>query len=436
MQPTVETLSGLERKIDLRIALDEIEQEVGKRLQQLARTLKMPGFRPGKVPMKMVAGAHGGNLRIEVLNEKISRAFADAISAHQLRVAGSPRFEPNTDLAGTDAIAFSATFEVFPELSIPDFSTVELKRSVTEVNDAEIDRTIEILRKQRSTFTAVDDRPAENDDQLVIDFKGTQEGVAFEGGTAEGFSLVLGHKTLLPEFEAALLGMKAGERKTFDLTFPENYGAANLAGKTVQFEVAVQRVEKPELPALDEAFIMGLGISDGTVETLRSEVKANLEREVANRLNARNKNQAMQALLDHCSFEIPAALLENELQQVMEEARETLKAKGVPNAQSAQLPADVFKPQAERRLRLGLIIAELSRLGRVNAQASQIRHKLDELASSYQQPEQLIQWYMSDKARLSKIEMIVLEDNVVQWVYEQAKVNDEPVAFDELMGID
>jgi trigger factor len=433
MQPTIQVLGGLERRIDLSIPSADVAREVTVRLNRLARDVRLPGFRKGKVPLKMVAASYGAQVQSEVLSDKVGQAFSQAVSAGKLRVAGAPRVEPRS---GADAeaaeLAFSATFEVYPEISLSAIDNLGVKRVVCPVDDAAIDRTLEIMRKQRATFEAVE-RPLAESDHATVDFVGKLDGVAFDGGAATDFVVVVGEGRMLPEFEQALRGMKTGESKTFPLTFPADYRATELAGKTAQFEVTVKKVEQPVLPPLDAAFAQSLGVADGDLAKMRAEVKANLEREVTNRLKARTKVSVMEALIGAVSFEVPKGLVAGETERLSEMARNDLVARGI-NAKEAPLPADVLVPQAERRVRLGLLVGELVRVEKLNAQQQQIRKAIEDIAQSYERPAEVIQWYLSDRNRLAEIENAVLEDNVVGWVLSRAKVTEEPVPFDELMG--
>lgn len=431
MQQTVESLGALERRIDLTVPAESIDKEVQTRLSRLARTVKMPGFRPGKVPLKMIAQTYGAQVQAEVMNDKVGEAFNTAVTANNLRVAGQPRVEPRA-VEGTQDLAFSATFEVYPDVTLGDLSTVAVQRAACPVGDAEIDRTLEIMRKQRATYEDVD-RAAADGDVVTIDFTGTQDGTPFEGGSATDFPFTLGQGRMLPEFESAVTGMKPGESKTFPLTFPADYSAKELAGKTVQFEVSVKKVQQPVLPPLDAEFARSLGIADGDLGKMRAEIRTNLEREVASRLRARTKDSVMSGLLTVASFEVPKSLVEADKERLAEMARNDLVARGV-SAKDAPLPLDLFAPQAERRVRLGLLLAEVVRTNSLQPRPDQIRKMVEEMAQSYERPQEVINWYLSDRKRLGELETLALEDNVTNWVLERAKVVDTPVAFDELMG--
>lgn len=438
MQQTIQSLGTLERRVDLTVPAAAIEKEVNTRLAKLARDMKMPGFRPGKVPLKMVAQTYGAQVQAEVLNDKVGEAFNSAVTAGNLKVAGQPRLEARTADGNEDDkdLAFSATFEIYPEVSIGDLGA-EVQQATCSVGDAEIDRTLQIMRKQRATFESVP-RPAQDDDAVTIDFKGTHAegesaGQAFEGGSASDFKFTLGEGRMLPEFEAAVRGMAPEQSKTFALTFPADYGAQALAGKPVKFEVMVKQVQQPSLPPLDAEFARSLGVADGDIAKMRAEISNNLQREVASRLKARTKDSAMSALLGAASFEVPKSLVEADKQRLAETARNDLIARGMA-AKDAPLPVDLFAPQAERRVRLGLLLGEVVRANSLQSRPDQIRKLVEEIAQSYEKPQDVINWYLSDRKRLSDLETVALEDNVTQWILGRAKVVDTPVGFDELMG--
>jgi len=431
MQQTVESLGALERRIDLTVPADAIEKEVQLRLTKLARSVKMPGFRPGKVPMKMVAQTYGAQVQAEVLNDKVGEAFSSAVNASKLRVAGQPRLEPRA-VEGSQDLAFSAVFEIYPEVSVGDLSGVEVQRAVCPVGDAEVDRTLEIMRRQRATYEEVT-RAAQDGDVVTVDFKGTLDGTPFEGGTAADFPFTLGQGRMLPEFEAAVAGMTPGSNKTFALTFPADYGSKDLAGKSVEFVVTLKKVQQPVLPSIDEQFAKSLGIADGDLGKMRTEIRANLEREVAMRLKARTKDSVMSALLAATSFEVPKSLVDADKQRLAENARNELIARGA-SAKDVPLPLDLFGPQAERRVRLGLLLGEVVRGNGLQPRPDQIRKLVEEIAQSYEKPQDVVNWYLSDRKRLGDLENAALEDNVTGWILDRAKVVDTPVPFDELMG--
>jgi trigger factor len=431
MQQTMDTPGALERRLDLTVPAAAIEQEVQTRLAKLARDVKLPGFRPGKVPLKMVAATYGAQVQAEVLNDKVGEAFNSAVSASKLRVAGAPRLEPRT-VEGSADLAFSATFEVYPEITVGSLAATGVQRAVCAVGDAEIDSTLQTMRKQRARSEDVA-RGAAAGDVVVLDFKGTLDGVAFEGGSATDFSLTVGEGRMLPEFEAAVAGTAAGQSKTFPLTFPADYSAPQLAGRQAAFTIHVKKVQEPVLPPIDAAFARSLGIADGDLGKMRAEVKANLEREVSSRLKTRTRDSAMNALLQTASFELPKALVEDEKQRLMDTARETLAARGVA-ADGAPLPEELFAAQAERRVRLGLLVGEVVRANGLQPRPDQIRRLVEDMAQSYERPQEVVNWYLSDRKRLADVEAVALEDNVTKWVLEHAQVADAAVGFDELMG--
>ena len=434
MAVTVETLEKLERRITLTLAAADINSEVETRLKKLARTVKADGFRPGKVPMSVVAQRYGYSVQYEVMNDKLGQAFNAAANEAQLRVAGMPNIAQK-DGAPEGQMAFDATFEVYPEVKIGDLAASDVERVSSEVTEEAIDKTVEILRKQRRTFAQ---RPAAeaaaDGDRVTIDFEGKIDGVPFEGGKAEGFQFLVGEGQMLEAFEKAVRGMKTGDSKTFPLAFPEDYHGKDVAGKEADFLVTVKKVEQQNLPELTEDFIKTLGLAEGTVEALRADVKRNLEREVKFRVLARNKASVMEALLKLVDFDLPQSLVAAETDRMVEAARADLKARGIPDADKAPIPAEMFKPQAERRVRLGLTVAELVKANNLQAKPEQLQAHIQELAQSYEQPAQVVAWYMSDRQRMAEVEAVVIEGNVADFVLSKAKVTDKALGFEELMG--
>lgn len=433
MQPVVETLSGLERRVELSVSMADVEKEVQAQLKRVSRTAKVAGFRPGKVPMSMLERTHAPGIRYDVINTQVGQAFEKAVVDSGLRVAGAPKLEPKTDGAPEDVLAFTATFEVYPEVSVPDLTQLAVKRAACAVSDAEVQRTVDILRKQRATYHPVE-RAAQDEDRVTLDFAGTIDGVPFDGGKAENFPFVLGQGRMLPEFETAVRGMKSGESKTFPLAFPADYGGKEVAGKTAEFAIKVSEVAEPVLPVIDAEFAKSLGQAEGDVEKLMADIRNNIEREVKVRTLARTKNSVMDALAEVAKFDVPAALLESETQSRMQAAREELKQRGMPDADKMPIPADVFKPEAERRVKLGLLVSELVKQAQLQAKPEQVRAKIEEFAQNYEQPAQVVSYYLSDRNRRAEIEAIVLEDNVVAHVLEKAQVTEDTVPFDQIMG--
>ena len=434
MAVTVETLEKLERKITLSLPLASIQTEVEARLKRLARTVKMDGFRPGKVPMKVVSDRYGYSVQYEVLNDKVGEAFATAADEAKLRVAGQPRITEKEG-APEGEVTFDAVFEVFPEVKIADLADAEIEKLSTEVTDSAIDKTIDILRKQRRTFAQrALDAPAQDGDRVTVDFEGKLDGELFEGGKAEDFQFLVGEGQMLKEFEDAVRGLKVGESKTFPLAFPEDYHGKDVAGKTADFLVTVKKIEAANLPEVNDALAKSLGIADGTIDGLRADIKKNLEREVKFRLLARNKQAVMDALLTKAELDLPNASVQSEIERLTEAARADLKQRGVKDADKAEIPADIFRPQAERRVRLGLVVAELVRANALYAKPEQLKAHIDELAASYEKPEDVVRWYFGDRQRLGEVEAVVIENNVADFVMGKAKVTDKTLSFEELMG--
>src|SRR5690554_475735 len=434
MQPVVEKLSGLERRVDLVVSLDDVEKEVQAQLKRVARSAKVQGFRPGKAPLSIIERSHGPGIRYDVINEEVGRSLEKVLGETDLRVAGTPKLEPKTEGAEEGTLAFSATFEVYPDVEVPDLSQLTITRSNCEVTDADIERTIEILRKQRATYEPREGRAAAQDDRVTLDFVGRIDGEEFPGGKAENFPFVLGQGRMLPEFETAVTGMKAGEEKTFPLTFPEDYGSKEVAGKTAEFTITVREVAEGILPEVNADFAKELGQPEGDVEKLLADVRANIEREVKARLQARTKGSVMDALVAACTFDVPKSLVKNDAEGRVAAAREDLKQRGVPNADSLPIPTDAFEAESERRVRLGLLVSELVSTADLQAKPEQVRARIEEFAQNYEQPAQVVAYYLSDRQRRAEIEAVVLEDNVVGYVLSKAQVTDENVAFDELMG--
>lgn len=434
MTVTVETLEKLERKMTLTLAADTIENEVNQRLKRLARQVKIDGFRPGKVPMNIVAQRYGYSVHYEVMNDKVGEAFAQAANEAKLRVAGQPRISEK-DGAPEGQLAFDAVFEVYPEVKLPELATLEVERVSSDVSPAAIDKTIDILRKQRRTFgLRALDAAAADGDRVQIDFEGKIDGEVFQGGQACDFSFILGEGQMLPEFENAVRGLKNGESKTFPLAFPEDYHGREVAGKTADFLVTVKKIEASHLPEVNEELAKSLGVAGATVEALRQDIERNLSREVKSRLMSRNKQAAMDALVAKAELDLPQSIVQAEIDRLVQGAREDLKQRGVKDADKAPIPEDLFRPQAEQRVRMGLVVAELVRANNLSATMDQIKTHVEELAASYEKPEEVVRWYFGDNRRLSEVEAVVIENNVTDHIFKQAKVTDKSLPFDELMG--
>ncbi len=434
MAVTVETLEKLERRITLTLPASGIGSEVEQRLKKLARTVKADGFRPGKVPMSFVASRYGSSVQYEVINDKLGEAFAKAASEAQLRVAGVPSIAQK-DSAAEGELAFDATFEVYPEIKLGDLAAVDVERVSSEVTDEAVDRTVDILRKQRRSFAQrAADAAAQDGDRVTIDFEGKIDGEPFQGGKAEAFQFQLGEGQMLEAFEKAVRGMKSGESKTFPLAFPEDYHGKDVAGKEADFLVTVKKIEAQHLPEVNDAFAKQLGIKEATVEGLRADVRKNLEREVKFRVLARNKAAAMDALVKVAELDLPKALVAEEANRLVGDFRERLKAQGLKDADKMPVQAEMFTPQAERRVRLGLVVGELVRTQNLKAKPEQLQAHIEELSQSYEKPADVMRWYLSDRQRMQEVEAVVIENNVTDYVLSQVKLVDKAVPFDELMA--
>lgn len=428
-----EQLNPLERSLTLTVSLAQVEAEVAKRLIHVARTTKMPGFRPGKVPMKMVEAQYKDQVGREVLSETAQAAFAKTVQSDAIRVASAPFFETISAKNDAGDYEFKATFEVFPEFTVGDIRSSTIERPVVAVGDVEIDHTIDILRKQRVRWLPREGA-AQNGDRLRINYRGTLDGEAFAGGTADNQMIILGAGQFLPEFEAALPGAEVGQMRTFGLTFPEGYQAQELAGKSVSFDVTVLAIDAPEMPAIDDSFAKLLGVASGDVAEMRAQIKGNLEREVKKRVQAKLKEQVMTALYDATSLTLPTALVDNELDRLRESARQDWRLRTGQDVSSLDIPKDLFEEQARRRVALGMILTEVVEKNALKSEPAAVRRFIEEQSESYEEPEEMVKWYYGDPARLQEVESMVLEENVVTWALSQAQVVDKPMGFQELIN--
>ena len=429
---SVETVSALERRLNAFIPQQVIRSEVSARLKKIGRNAKIAGFRPGKIPVKILEQHYGAQAHQEALGDALQRSFEEAAQLNNLRVAGNPKFEIKTGDMTADQIEYSATFEIYPEVEMGDMGGEAIERTVFELSQADVDNTIVSLRKQRATYEPAE-RAAQADDQVRIDFSGKLNGEVFQGGEAEDHSFVLGAGRMLPEFEAAITGMKAGETKSFDMTFPENYHGKDVAGKLVTFTITLHGVEAPKLPEVDSAFAESVGIEGGDVSKLESEIHFNLQREVVRRLKLRNKEAAMEALLNVARFDVPRILVEWEVQNLMQQTAKDMESRGM-NLEDMSLPPELFFERAERRVKLGLIFADLTQKHDLQAKPEQVRVLVEDYAQSFDDPEEVVRWFYSDSSQLREIENLVLEENIVNWAMDQAKTTDKAVSFNELMG--
>lgn len=433
MSVTVETLENLERKVIVSLAWADINAETDKRLKQTQRRVKIDGFRPGKAPLKMVASMYGASVQNEVINELVQRAFYDIAVSENLKVAGFPRFEGVEEQDDKDSLKIAAIFEVFPEVSIGDLSASEIEKVTSEVGDAEVEKTVEILRKQRTRFNHVD-RAAQNSDRVIIDFEGKIDGEPFAGGSSKNYAFVLGSGQMLPEFEAGIAGMKAGESKDVEVNFPEDYHGKDVAGKTAVFTITLNNVSEATLPEVDAEFAKALGIADGDVAKMREEVKKNVAREVERRTQEQTKESVMEALLKAVELQVPKALVNDEAARLAEEMKQNFVNQGMANAGQVNLPADMFKEQAHRRVALGLILAKLVEENKLEPTEEQIKAVVANFAESYEDPQEVIDWYYADASRLQGPTSLAVESNVVNFVLGKAKVTEKTLSFDEVMG--
>ncbi len=427
MQVSVETTSGLERRVTVGVPAEKVDVAVENKLREAQKSVRLDGFRPGKVPMREVKRRFGAAVRNEVLADVMRESFLEAVEQEKLQPAGMPGFEATKNVAGED-LEFVATFEVFPQVEVAAFDAIEVEKPVAEVTDADVDEMIETLRQQRGEFADVD-RAAENGDRVNIDFKGLKDGEAFEGGSAEGQNLELGSGQMIPGFEDGIVGMKAGEEKDIDVTFPEDYQAEELKGQAVVFQIKVNKVEAKTLPEVDAEFMKAFGVEDGNMDTFKAEVRKNMERELKNAVSGKVKEQVMEGLADLHQFDLPAALVSQEVQRMRQQMMQQFG--GGQQFDASMLPAELFKEQAERSVRLGLVMRAILDKHELQADADRVKTRVEEIASQYEQPEELVNWIYSNPQQLQQIEGAVLEDQVVDLVLESAKVEEKPQPYQD-----
>lgn len=431
MSTQLETLERLERRLTMAVPTQEVEKEVEERLKKLSRTVRMHGFRPGKVPLKLITQQYGQQVRSEVIGDAVQKAFEQAVQDNNLRVAGNPRIEPK-DEEDKSQMSFAATFEVYPEVKLGDLSASKIGKLAVTVQEADVDKTLEILRKQRIVYESAD-RAAGEGDRVTLDFTGRIGGEEFAGGKGTDAQVVLGEGRMLPDFESNIVGLRSGESRSFDVKFPEDYRSKEVAGKTAQFEVTVKKLEGPRLPALDGEFAKALGVADGDLAKMREEVKANVEREVRKRIDADLKQKVMKALTDSTPVEVPKSLSEMEARRMVQAARADLEARGIKMEQLPINP-EAFEEQAKRRVALGLVVGELVKSHGLAATPEQIRALVEDYAQSYEQPSEMVRWLYAESQRLGEFEALAVESNVVKWVLEHAGVEEKAISFDELMN--
>ncbi len=427
MQVSVETTGNIERKLSIVVPLERIDGEVDKRLKSMRGRVKIDGFRPGKVPMSVVSQQYGDSVYQEVVGEIFQSTFYEAAEQEKLKVAGMPQIEATTLEPGKD-LEFTATFDIYPQFEIADISKMKVTQPVVKLAASDIDEMIETLRKQQQDWKEVK-RAAKKGDLLVVDFDGKLDGKEFEGGSAQDFSVELGAGRMLKDFESALKGMKAGDKKEAEVTFPEDYPAENLKGKTAQFTLNVKTVSSPSLPTVDKDFIIKFGVADGTSKSFKAEIKANMQREVDQRIKSRAKQSVMEGLHDLHEIDLPTSLVNDEIKQVRSEMEQNSQG-----ADMSSLPDDMFRDQAARRVKLGLIVGEIITKNKLKKDQSRIDEMLNSLAASYEDPESLIEYYRSNQQTMQTIEAAVMEEMIVDWVLEKAKVKDETLKFTELMN--
>ncbi len=430
MQVSVESGEGLTKRLRVTLPAEKVDEVVDTKLKEAARSVRLDGFRPGKVPMKVVKQRFGAQIRQDAYGELIQSSFYEAVNQENLQPVGEPSIELEEE-AADGGLAYTATFEVMPEVTLTDFSRLELKRPRAEVTEQDVDEMIRKLREQRTEWVDVD-RPAQEGDRLTIDFKGYIDGEPFEGGSAEGVHLVLGSGTMIPGFEAGLVGAAAGEHRKLELKFPDDYGVEHLAGKEATFEVDVKAVAEPKLPEVDEAFIKSLGVEDGSEESLRREVRENMERELKQKLKARIKEQVMESLLEKHDIQVPTAMVRREALSLKQQAQQEMARAGQQSA--VDLPLDLFEPQAERRVKLGLIIGEIIRENGLQVDPARVDEAIADQAATFEEPQEVIDWYAANPQARSAVENVVMEDQVVEWILEQAQVEEETLSFDEVVN--
>lgn len=433
MQVTEESSSGLERKIKVQVPAEEIDSAVQKRLKSLAKTARINGFRPGKVPMQVVRKRFGGQVRQEVLGDVINKSYQEALEQENYRPAGMPSIEPVVASEGetSDDFSYHATFEVYPEIEVADLDGASIEKTVSSVGTADVDEMIETLRKQRTEWNDVD-RPAENDDQVVMDFCGYIDGEAFAGGEAKEAPLVLGSGSMIPGFEDQLLGSVKGDEKTITVNFPEDYRATELAGKEASFEIKVHAVKESSLPEVNDEFASAFGVSEGGVDALRADIQKNMERELEQALDNRNKQAVMEVLLDRNTFDIPASMIKEEVGRLRQQIVEQMQSQG--QSEAPTLGDELFQGDAERRVKLGLLIAEIIKKNEIKPDPDKVKSTIESIASSYEDPKQVVDYYYGNQEYLQNVEGLVLEQQVTDWALQQATVVEKAMEFKEVMN--
>ncbi|MBH5328545.1 trigger factor [Eikenella sp. S3360] len=432
MSVTIEKLEGLERSLQLELPWAEIEAAVQKRLQATQKRARVDGFRPGKAPLRMIESMYGAGIREEVMNENLRRKFAETIDTEEIRFAGLLSFDAAEAQDDEKVFKVKARFEVFPEITVGSLADKEIEKVVCEVGEAEVEKTIDILRRQRTRFNRVE-REAKDGDRVIIDFAGTIDGTPFEGGSSQNYPFILGQGQMLPEFEAGIRGMKEGETKDVTVNFPADYHGKEVAGKSAVFAITLRNVAEAVLPEVDEQFAKALGIQDGDVAKMREEVKKNIEREVTRRVEAQTKDNVMNALLEVTQFDLPKTLVREEVARLANNARQNLVSQGMKE-EDLDLSDSLFTEQAERRTALGLILSDLVAEHSLQPTDEQIKAVVQTFSESYEDPQEVVDWYFADRSRLEGPISMAVEANVVKYALDQAKVNEKKLSFDEVMG--
>ena len=429
MQVSIEKTSGLERRLTVGVAAEEVDEKVNAKLQESAKTIRLAGFRPGKVPLKVVRQRFGAGIRQEIVGEVISRSFYEAITQEDVRPAGQPDIEPVKDEAGQD-LEYIATFEVYPEIELKDFSSISISRPVAEIADDDVNNVIESIRKQKATWAEVE-RAAADADRVNIDYTGTRDGEVFEGGEAEGSELVLGSGRMVPGFEDAIIGMSASEEKTVALTFPEDYQAEDLKGAEVEFKIKVNSISEQQLPELNDELFAQFGVKEGGEEKFREDVRNNMNRELGAATKAKLKSRLFKALTDIHEIEIPKALVTSEIGVLRQQMLSQFG--GAQQFDASIFPDELFSGEAEKRVTLGLLVAEITKAAELEVDSDKVRARIEDMASTYDEPEQVLQYYYSNEQALNGVQSSILEDQVVEYLVEQAQVSDEPVSYEDAL---
>ncbi len=430
MQVSVETTQGLERRLTITVPAEKVEKEINGRLAQLAKTRRVDGFRPGKAPMSVIKKMYGASVVADVADSLIQRHFIEAVVGQKLSPAGAPTVQPNELAAGQDFV-FTATFEVYPEIEVKNLDAIKIEKPTAAVQDADLDKMLETLRKQHATWAEVD-APAAAELRATMDFTGSIDGVEFEGGKAEGFTLVLGAGRMIPGFEDGLFGKKAGESFDIDVTFPEDYHAENLKGKAAKFAITLSKVEQQVLPELTAEFVQRFGVEDGSVDSLRAEVRKNMERELSQALKNSIKEQALQGLIDNNEITVPKAAIEQEIDGLRQQAMQRFG--GAQNNNMPQLPAELFQEQAERRVRIGLLLGEVIRVNDIKAEDNRVKAIIESMATAYEDPQEVVDYYFKNEQLLNNIRNLAVEEQAVELIMAKAQVTEKALSFDEVIN--